>query len=227
MFTSTAQEKTEEWESTLDDAVGTAWLEAASYLMDGLLHEARNPLNALAIHLEVLSEKVRSGPAALGSAEKNLRTMRDQVYRVDQILRRFADFIAPRSPGQTETKLSELLQSALDVLGHQIRKRNLRLSAHIEPDVFIAVGEGCDACFLALQPILRSVVRSPVHSDLRVSLTREGNNALLAVDAEGWRPDKEDRPLAATLARLCQLNGGSFSFQEGKARLALPLLGTA
>jgi signal transduction histidine kinase len=174
MLTSTAQENRKGLDSGLDAAIGIAWLEAATCLVDALLHEARNPLNALAIHLEILTEKVRAAPVPMASAEKNLRIMREQVYRVDAILRRFVEFIAPRQSGETEVKLSELSQSALEVLGHQIRKRHLRLTSRIEPDLFVAVRDGSTACFLVLQPILRSINRLEPHSELTVSLKRFG-----------------------------------------------------
>jgi hypothetical protein len=62
------------------------------------------------------------------------------------------------------------------------------------------------------------------HSELTVSLKREGSNALLSIRADGWVMGDERDMLLFALSRLC---GGAFSVQEGEARLAFPLVGTA
>src|SRR6476646_8256161 len=86
-------------------------VQAAKYalvqrLIDSMLHDARNPLNALAINLDVLTEKLR-GPDRLvpPNQEKNLKAMREQIFRVDGILKTFSDYLAPKanSGAGTET----------------------------------------------------------------------------------------------------------------------------
>ena len=46
--------------------------------------------------------------------------MREQILRVDAILRRFSDFIAPRPVARGEVDFSELVLKALDVVGHEL-----------------------------------------------------------------------------------------------------------
>jgi len=81
-----------------DPVVDAARYGAVPTLMDSLLHDVRNPLNALSIHLEVLSEKLKADTGQVPpSQDKNLKAMRDQIQRVDAIMRRFSEFIVSRS----------------------------------------------------------------------------------------------------------------------------------
>jgi signal transduction histidine kinase len=207
-------------ELTLDPAVQVALLEAAPRLVDGLLHDARNPLNALAINLEVLTDKLRQS-AALGSAEKNLRAMREQIFRVDAILRRFADFLAPRRLGAGQANLSELVEGALEIAGHEARKKSLRLIPQVEPDLRVWLEHAWLAHFLTLQPILRAIGRAEAGSDIEVSLSRQAGSPTLVV-TESRSGNEDGRDWATALEQVCREIGGTSCVRGGECRLAFP-----
>src|SRR3954463_13304181 len=96
-------------QETSDPVVGAARYSAIPALMDSLLHDVRNPLNALTINLEVLYGKLKAemGEVPL-SQEKNIKAMRDQIQRVDGILRQFHEFIVLRGGAAGEVDLSEV-----------------------------------------------------------------------------------------------------------------------
>jgi signal transduction histidine kinase len=88
--------------------------------MDSLVHDVRNPLNALVINVEILR---RSWPAAAGgevppAQAKNLHAMREQVARVNATLGEFARFLAPSPTAPAVHSLSAMVQDAVAVLGH-------------------------------------------------------------------------------------------------------------
>lgn len=209
-------------EPKLDRAVQKAVLEATPTLVDGLLHDARNPLNALAINLEVLTDKLRRSDG-LGGADRNLRAMREQIFRVDTILRRFADFLAPRRSGAGEAKLSELVEAALEVAGHEARKKRLRLIARVEPDLKVWLLQAWSAHFLTLQIILRSIDRAEPGSDIEVSLSRSRESgAPLFTVRETGSASENGANLVHVLERVsCQI-GAALSVRGSECRLAFP-----
>ena len=72
---------------------------AAVRLMDSLVHDVRNPLNALAINVEILHEKLSRAAGGVPSAQaKNLQAMQEQIRQVNTMLGDFARFLAP-APG--------------------------------------------------------------------------------------------------------------------------------
>src|SRR5215468_12191131 len=93
-------------------------------LMDSLVHDVRNPLNALAINVEILQEKLSraaGGEVPPGQA-KNLHAMREQIARVNGMLGEFARFLAP-APGAPEVvSLSSTVKDAIAVLAHAGRR---------------------------------------------------------------------------------------------------------
>jgi signal transduction histidine kinase len=106
--------------------------------MDSLLHDVRNPLNALSINLEVLSEKLKGEAGEVPASQaKNLKAMRDQIQRVDGILRQFTEFIVLRGGAAGEAGLSEVAKRSLEVLAHESRRRRLKVQTAIEPNVSV------------------------------------------------------------------------------------------
>src|SRR5216683_7477105 len=81
-----------------DRVVGAARYELTSRLMESFLHEARNPLNVLSINVDVLTQRLKT-PTASQSHDKYLRAMREQIQRVDTIMRDFAEFLSPEPGG--------------------------------------------------------------------------------------------------------------------------------
>jgi signal transduction histidine kinase len=207
-------------EPSLDLAVQEAVMEATPKLVDSLLHDARNPLNALAINLEVLTDKLRQS-VALGNADKNLRAMREQIFRVDTILRRFADFLAPPRLGPGEAKLSELVEAALEVAGHEARKKRLRLLARVEPGLRVWLPHAWSAHFLTLQTILRAIGRAEPGSDIEVSLSRQSGTPLFAV-TEARSTSENGADPAPALQHVCCEIGARLSVHGGECRLAFP-----
>lgn len=103
-------------------------------LIDGLLHDARNPLNALSIHLDVLVERLKrevSDPIP-ESLDRHLRPMREQITRIDGQLKLFGDFLSPRE-GSDPLEAPELLAGAVQVLGCFSRRRRVPIVVqHVE-----------------------------------------------------------------------------------------------
>lgn len=99
----------------------------------GVAHEAKNPLNAISIHLGILADKLRR-PDRAGRVpddqDRHLRAVRDQIGRVDDILRRFADFSAPEPPCDGRyADAAGALRRALALLAYEARCAQIELKA--------------------------------------------------------------------------------------------------
>jgi signal transduction histidine kinase len=187
--------------------------------MDSLLHDVRNPLNALSINLEVLSEKLKGETGQVPpSQEKNIKAMRDQIQRVDGILRQFSDFIVLRGGGAGEAGLSEVARRSLEVLAHESRRRRIKLQSAIEPDVRVKLQDTSEMSFFVVQALLRAFGRSEPGSEVGVSVRTEGTHAVLEVtDAAGSSPEQAPDILAALGLRCAQL-GVEFQIRAGVCR---------
>jgi signal transduction histidine kinase len=191
--------------------------------MDSLLHDVRNPLNAMSIHLEVLAEKLKAETGSVPpSQEKNLRAMREQIQRVDGILRRFNDFIVARSGAPGEVDLSDVATRAVDVLGHESRKRRLKVATQLEPGVKVRIADTGELGFLVVQALMRAFGRAETGTEVKVTVRAEGPQAVLEVlDGTNIEAERTPEPTAALELRCGQL-GVECRIHAGECRLFFP-----
>jgi phosphoglycerate-specific signal transduction histidine kinase len=202
-----------------DPVVGAARYSAVPPLMDSLLHDVRNPLNALSINLEVLSEKLKGETGEVPASQaKNVKAMRDQIQRVDGILRQFAEFIVLRGGSSGEVGLSEVTKRSLEVLAHESRRRRIKLQTEIEPDVRVKLADTSELSFFLVQALLRAFGRTEAGMDVRVAVRCEGSQAVLEVtDPAGNAPESAPDVVAALGLRCAQL-GVDFQIRTGVCR---------
>jgi signal transduction histidine kinase len=202
--------------------VGAARYGAVATLMDSLMHDVRNPLNALAIHLEVLSEKLKAETGQVpASQEKNLKAMRDQIQRVDGILRLFSEFVVHRPAAPGEVDLSEATTRALGVLAHEGRKRRVQVQSAVEADVRARLGDTSELGFFLTQALLRALRRADGGGSVRVRVHAEGARAVLEVEDSGGATEPLPDVVAALELRCAQL-GVEAQLRGGHCRLVFP-----
>jgi len=155
-----------------------------SQLTNGLAHETRNSLNALAIHLEVLADKLREPgtekvPAHL---EKNLQAARAQIRRLDDTVRRFGEFAS----GRTETRdLVRLFANAAELCAYHMRRTGTELVVDLPEDV-VPQGDPAVLSQLAVEVVLLGA-RAMGGGRLRIEGRPDGDRLILRVAAGGDR----------------------------------------
>ncbi len=101
-------------------------LNALTLLAAGVAHEIGNPLNSLDIHLQLLERKLRKLPAAdRGPLEENLGTAREEIRRLDTILKQFLNAVRPTIPLREKHDLNALLHETLKLLEAELASRNI------------------------------------------------------------------------------------------------------
>jgi phosphoglycerate-specific signal transduction histidine kinase len=202
-----------------DPVVGAARYSAVPTLMDSLLHDVRNPLNALSINLEVLSEKLKGETGEVPPSQaKNIKAMRDQIQRVDGILRQFSEFIVLRGGSAGEVVLSDVAKRSLEVLAHESRRRRIKLQTTIEPDLRVRLQDTSELSFFLVQALLRAFSRTEAGMEVAVTVRAEGSQAVLEVtDSAGSAPESAPDVVAALGLRCAQL-GVDFQIRAGCCR---------
>jgi signal transduction histidine kinase len=202
-----------------EPVVGAARYGAVPTLMDNLMHDVRNPLNALSINIEVLSEKLKAESGQVpASQEKNLKAMRDQIQRVDRILRQFADFIVTRGGAEGEAALSEMATRSLEVLGSDSRRRRLSLQVSIEPDVRVRLLDTSELSFFLVQSLLRAFQRSESGGEVGIRIRGEGAHAVLEVTDGAGGAAEQAPDVVAALGLRCAQVGVEFQICSGVCR---------
>ncbi len=100
-------------------------------LAAGVAHELGNPLNSLTIHLQLIERKLKKlkAPADLESIAESAAVCREEVQRLDGIVRNFLEAIRPRLPDFAETSLPDVLAEVLRVQGGEFADRGITVEA--------------------------------------------------------------------------------------------------
>ena len=113
-------------------------LNALTLLAAGVAHEIGNPLNSLDIHLQLLGRKLRKlPPVDRGPLEENLNTARQEIQRLDTILKQFLHAVRPTVPLREKRDLNQLLHETLKLVEPELASRKiavqLDLAASMSP----------------------------------------------------------------------------------------------
>ncbi len=107
-------------------------LNAILMLAAGVAHEIGNPLNSLAIHLQLIDRELRGLPEAeAGPLRELLGVARGEISRLDQILSQFLKAIRPSLPNFERHALPDLVAETLETLAAEIRDR--KVVVEVEP----------------------------------------------------------------------------------------------
>jgi signal transduction histidine kinase len=200
--------------------------QALSRLAAGVAHDIKNPLNAMALQLAILSEKLSAQPEAGAVGGAHLTSIREQIGRVNEVLRRFLDVADPSAPlGYTE--LGGLLQDATALFAHEARRRRIELVLEGARGAPRTGGDPARVGRLVLVLLAGAMAAMPDGGRLEAGLGAEEGNAVLRVThalGDGATETGYDLGVAAAAASAL---GGTLTEErtDGVNRLVLRLPG--
>ncbi len=193
---------------------------ALSRLMAGMAHDIKNPLNAMALQLALLSEKLGPGDASA----PHLGALRDQIGRVNEVVRRFMDVTDPAAPlGYTE--LGALVADVGALFGHEARRRRIQLVLEPPRGVVRIAGDPARVGSLVLVLVAAAMAEVPDGGRVEGGVEVEDGQAVLrlihAAADEGRETGYDMEVIVAAAGAL----GGSLTEQreEGVVRVGLRL----
>jgi signal transduction histidine kinase len=210
--------------------VAIEWLEHAmrshglGRLAGGVAHDIKNPLNAMALQLALLGEKLSASEDASAAAASHLGHLRDQIARVNEIVRRLVDVAEPSAPlGYTD--VGALLGDVGSLFAHEARRRRLDLAVEAQPGT---VRTDCDPARvgrLVLGVFARALAETPDGGRLAARAEARGAVAAVTIEHVPGESEPELRYYSEVAAAAAKALGGDFSHgrQDGVERLALAL----
>jgi signal transduction histidine kinase len=107
-----------------------------------LAHEVRTPLNALAIHLEVL----RNGTPGTGEtnhdqAERSFAALDSSIRQVNQLIRDFSDYSAPVTMERKSVDVAGVLGESLEAIAALCGTQKISLTHELAPGPWNVLGD--------------------------------------------------------------------------------------
>jgi len=150
-----------------------------------LAHEAKNPLHNMALHLQLVSEKL-PGDAARG-VERHLQAMRDGIAQVDSLLKAFADLAAP---GNVVPDLGQALTRALLLFSFDARRKSVEIVRKGPSEVRVAA-PGDMVLDVVCHAVLGGIALAR-DGRLTVAIASDGGRVTLEAIADGKLPRREE-----------------------------------
>ena len=98
-----------------------------------MAHELGNPLNSLTIHLQLIERKLIKLKASkeTRSLEDSIKVCRDEVTRLDGIIKNFLEAIRPRPPDLAEIYLPELIGDVMSFQARELEDRGIKVEGEL------------------------------------------------------------------------------------------------
>ena len=197
-------------------------LAAISRLSGGVAHEIKNPLNAMALHLEVLRSK-------LDSPQPELDVIAGEIKRLDTVVKTFLNFNKPVDLKAHPLDLKQVTEEVLALVSVGAEATNIQIAATLEDGLWVSGDPD-----LLKQAIL-NIVNNGMEAiegggKLAIDLRGDGAECQITIgdDGAGIAPEVRDQIFnlyfttkqngtgigLATTFRVVQLHGGTIDFDS-------------
>lgn len=116
------EEKTEALQKAQSEIVQSEKLATLGYLSAGMAHEIRNPLNSIALFIQLLKNGIEE-PEKIGYLDKSLK----EIDRIDAILRKLLDAAKRPKYEIKEVRMGKVIDSTIEIFMPQIKHHNIEV----------------------------------------------------------------------------------------------------
>ncbi|HXR98174.1 MAG TPA: ATP-binding protein [Terriglobales bacterium] len=167
-------------------------LSAVGRLTRGVAHEVKNPLNAMAIHLDLLREKAGANANGL---QPHVAIMRREIERLDRVVRTFLDFTKPVEVDMVLVDLSLLVESVEQLAAAGAAAQNVRIvvrAPHPGPQVWLDRDMIEQALLNLINNGIQAMCDAP-EGELRLEVWEQDQHAMIRVRDQGVGIPPENR----------------------------------
>ncbi len=99
-------------------------------LTSGVAHEVKNPLNAMAIHLELLRGHL---PPESSEARESLEVISKEIHRLDRVVQGFLKFVRPQELSLQPVDIAAFLRDVVELVEVEAAQAGARLVLSVDP----------------------------------------------------------------------------------------------
>jgi signal transduction histidine kinase len=174
------EQRTRQLRESQSQVIRAEKMAAVGRLAGSVAHEINNPLQAIALHLQLVAE---DGLSADGQEELDI--VQDELARIAGIVSRLLDFQKPKHGRLTPQTSLTLLQEVLALSGKQLQQANVTVTCAAEEDLppVMAMGDRLKQVFLNL--VLNAVEAMPDGGRLDIYAARQNGRISITFSDSG------------------------------------------
>lgn len=153
-------------------------LAAISRLTSGVAHEIKNPLNAIALYLEVLKTK-------LEAPQPEIDVIAREIARLDRVVRTFLDFNRPINLRIQEMDLAAMVGEIADLVRLDAEKKNIQVQLDAPAKPCLMRGDPDLLKQSILNVVVNGIEAMKTGGALRIRLEHLVHELVLAISDEG------------------------------------------
>lgn len=197
---------------------------ALARVASGVAHDVKNPLNAMALQIALLTDKIGGAGDDLPAAcANNLASLKNQIGRVNEVVRRLADVADP--VGGTAFDAAALANDVASLLCHDARRRRVALACEAGAVAMGARGDGARAARVLLGLVWRATASAQEGGKVSVRARVDHGEVVLTLEhapiadpALAWIPEVAAEALREMGGRLVSERGAEVERLELRFR---------
>ncbi|MDC7228394.1 MAG: ATP-binding protein [Spirochaetales bacterium] len=159
----------------------------------GMAHEIKNPLGSIGIHIQLMQKALkREEGCAQEFIEKNLGIISEEVERLNSIVVDFLFAVRPMDVNMRDTCLSGLINESLELVKPELDEEGIELEISIDENIPMLQLDEKLIKQAVLNIIKNAMNAMPDGGHLSLSITREGDSAVLVIKDDGEGIEKEN-----------------------------------
>ncbi|MCC6858833.1 MAG: PAS domain-containing protein [Bryobacterales bacterium] len=156
-------------------------LAGISRLTSGVAHEIKNPLNAIALHLEVLKSKLDED----GEGAAEIQVITREIRRLDRVVKTFLDFNRPVDLKMREVDLVSLLREISALVSLQAKEQDVKVEFEADSGTAPIRADRDLIKQAILNVVVNGVEAMRNGGRLLIRVTRSGDEQVLTISDQG------------------------------------------
>jgi hypothetical protein len=187
----------------------------------GLAHQVRNPLNAMVLQLALVAEKLSANSELASSCGGNLSKLRQQIGRVEDVLREYLDLAEPAAGPDLEA--GRLVAGVAGLLAHEARRCRITLRSAASPARFSAAADGPRIQRIWTGMVWRALMETEDGGTVQLGSAPDGRAVVLAIDRPNGAPQPRLLWIREAAEEAARAMGGRLCEEEREARVRVEL----
>jgi PAS domain S-box-containing protein len=144
---------------TEEELIRSEKLVCIGQLAASVAHEVNNPLAGVLVYIKLLLKKYTEKKLQADVTEKQLLKMEQELQRTSRIIRNLLDFSRQSEPNMRAVEINNVIEAALQLVGHQISLENIKLEKELDEQLPLVLAD-----FDKIQQVLINIIMNAIQA---------------------------------------------------------------